>query len=53
MHLEASNQSQPSQLITTTHETTLIDLEIVRRDEIWFVEKQSDGASDLYSLQAF
>jgi hypothetical protein len=39
-----------SQLIFTTHNTHLLDLQLLRRDEIWFVEKRLGGASDMYSL---
>jgi AAA15 family ATPase/GTPase len=42
-----------SQLIVSTHESTLLDLELVRRDEIWFVEKGKNGASELFSLNQF
>jgi len=42
-----------SQLIVTTHESNLLDLDLLRRDEIWFVEKDSTGASKLYSLEEF
>lgn len=28
-----------SQLIVTTHETGLLDFELIRRDEVWFTEK--------------
>lgn len=48
----ASSKNNNNQLIITTHESLLMDLELLRRDEIWFVEKK-DGASDLYSLDAF
>ena len=41
------------QLIVTTHESRLMDLDIVRRDEIWFVEKDTAGTSKIYSLEAF
>jgi AAA15 family ATPase/GTPase len=41
------------QLIFTTHESNLLDQELFRQDEIWFVEKNKDGASDLYSLSDF
>lgn len=40
------------QLIFTTHDLNLLDLDVLRRDEIWFVEKR-DAASDLYSLADF
>lgn len=42
-----------NQLIVTSHESTLLDLSLLRRDEIWFVEKSSHGASTLYSLEEF
>jgi AAA15 family ATPase/GTPase len=38
------------QLILTTHNTHLMDLDLLRRDEIWFVQKRLNGSSDLYSL---
>lgn len=38
------------QMIVTTHETYLLDLELLRRDEIWFVEKDNAQQSKLYSL---
>lgn len=41
------------QLIFTTHESNLLDQKIFRKDEIWFVEKNKEGASDLYSLNDF
>lgn len=41
------------QLIVTTHETNLLDLELLRRDEIWFMEKDKNGASHLTSLAEF
>ena len=42
-----------SQLIFTTHESTLLDLDLMRRDAIWFAEKDDVGASHLYSLADF
>jgi uncharacterized protein len=41
------------QLIVTTHESSLLDLTILRRDEIWFTQKDVDGATKLYSLSDF
>jgi hypothetical protein len=41
------------QLIMTTHESNLLDQKLFRRDEIWFVEKDQFGATDLYSLNKF
>jgi len=43
-----------SQLIFTTHDTNLLNSDIFRRDQIWFLEKsQNTGASDLFSLYDF
>ena len=44
---------QASQLVATTHETGLLDLDLLRRDEIWFVEKNGEGATSMYSLEEF
>ncbi len=39
-----------AQLIFTTHNANLLDEKILRRDQIWFTEKNRYGATDLYSL---
>lgn len=40
-----------AQLIFTTHDTNLLDLNTLRKDEIWFVEKDScEFFTQLYSL---
>lgn len=41
------------QLIFTTHESKIMDLELVRQDEIWFVERNKHNESELYSLDVF
>lgn len=41
------------QIIVTTHESNLLDLDLLRRDEIWFAEKNKSGATHLYSLSDF
>lgn len=41
-----------AQLLITTHDTVLIDTELLRADQIWFVEKIG-GASNLYSAIDF
>jgi len=38
------------QLIVTSHESNLMDLQLLRRDEIWFCEKTKSGETRLYSL---
>ncbi len=43
-----------AQLIFNTHEISLLDLNLFRRDQIYFVEKNNKtGVSDLYSLDEF
>ncbi|MFO7683964.1 MAG: ATP-binding protein [Chloroflexota bacterium] len=42
-----------AQLIFNTQDTTLLDNRLFRRDQIWFVEKDQQGASHLYSLAEF
>lgn len=39
-----------AQLIFTTHNTLVLGSKLLRRDQIWFVEKAKQGASELYSL---
>lgn len=41
------------QLIFSTHESNLLDQEIFRQDEIWFVEKDENACSKLYPLSDF
>ena len=43
-----------AQLIFTSHNTNLLDLDIFRRDQIWFTEKdETYAATDLFSLYDF
>ena len=49
----ASRKQDRSQLIVTTHDTGLLSFDLLRRDEIWFIEKDRYGASSLYSLEEF
>lgn len=39
-----------SQLIFTTHNDNLLEDDLLRRDEVWFVTKNREGASELASL---
>jgi hypothetical protein len=48
-----TSAAHPCQIIATTHDTHLLTRELLRRDAIWFVEKDSRGASHLYSLMDF
>lgn len=42
-----------TQLICTTHESNLLDMNLLRADEVWFAEKDTLGASRLTSLAEF
>ncbi len=46
-------KGKESQIIFTTHETFYLDLSVLRRDEIFFCEKNEFGESDIYSLEEF
>lgn len=50
--LQSINRSR-AQVIVTTHESSLLDLDLLRRDEIWFAEKDSKSATRLYALTDF
>lgn len=41
------------QMLFTTHESSIMDLDCYRKDEIWFVDKDDSGHSALYSLADF
>jgi AAA15 family ATPase/GTPase len=43
---------QNAQLIFTTHDTSILDEKLFRRDQIWFVEK-TEGQSELRSLDEY
>lgn len=54
MFNDSEKNKNGSQLIFNTHDTNLLDLNILRRDQIWFTEKNNDnGVSDLYPLSDF
>lgn len=42
-----------AQLIFTTHETSILNQEVFRRDQIWFCDKGDDQATTLYPLTDF
>lgn len=45
--------SSKAQLVFTTHDTTLLSQRIMRRDQVWFVEKDKAQSTQLYSLADF
>lgn len=42
-----------AQLIFTTHDTWQLSNQLLRRDEVWFTQKDAQGISQLYSLADF
>lgn len=46
-------KTSKAQLIYTTHDTTLLDKKFFRRDQIWFVQKDDRGHSELSALSDF
>lgn len=42
-----------AQLIFATHDTNLLNLQYLRRDQIWFTEKDKTDSTELYSLVEF
>ena len=46
---EKTNQHH-AQLLFTTHDTNLLSSHLLRRDQIWFTEKDKAESTDLYSL---
>jgi AAA15 family ATPase/GTPase len=55
LQLFMNNETNPdgAQLIFATHDTNLLNLEYLRRDQIWFTEKDRTDSTDLYSLVEF
>lgn len=51
-HSSKLNQKN-AQLIFTTHDTSLLDRDLFRRDQVWFVQKDEQEGSRLYSLLDF
>jgi predicted ATPase len=49
-HLDSGH---PTQLIFTTHDTHLMDTKLLRRDQIWIVERDANGATQLRSVHDF
>jgi uncharacterized protein len=51
---EIETNPASAQLLVTTHDPTLLDEDTLRRDEVWFVEKDPDsGATQLFALADF
>ena len=53
LFMDAEKNPHGAQLIFATHDTNLLDLDVVRRDQIWFAEKDQVESTDIYSLVEF
>ena len=53
MFLNPKTNPNHAQLVFTTHDSWQLSNNLLRRDEIWFTEKDSSGVSTLYSLVDF
>lgn len=51
--LDGKGGQDLNQLIVSTHEAELLDKELLRRDEIYFIQKEKDNSSQLYSLDEY
>lgn len=45
--------SKNAQLVFTTHETSILNQDVFRRDQVWFCEKDNSQATQLYPLTDF
>lgn len=48
--MDEKTNPNKAQLIFATHDVSLLDLELFRRDQVWFVEKEFEGKSSFYSV---
>ena len=51
--LDACHADSRNQLIFATHDVNILTQDLFRRDELWGINKNSDGASILYSFREF
>lgn len=52
MHNNETNKNN-AQLVFSTHDTSILDQKLMRRDQIWFMEKDKNNSSSLYPLSDF
>ncbi len=52
-YLDSCSQDSRSQLIMTTHDVLLMDQSLMRRDEMWVIERDDRGASRLWALSDY
>jgi AAA15 family ATPase/GTPase len=52
LHNSKTNKKN-GQVVFTTHNTSFLDQKLLRRDQVWFVEKNEQNATNLYPLSDF
>ena len=40
-------------MVFTTHDVNLLDQNTIRKDQVWFTEKNEQGVSEIFSLSDF
>ncbi len=53
LFMDPNKNKNGAQLIFATHDTSLLDLSIIRRDQIWFAQKDKVASTNIYSLVEF
>lgn len=53
LFMEPHTNPNGAQLVFATHDTNQLDLGIIRRDQIWFAEKNRFDSTEIYSLIEF
>jgi len=51
--LKREEKGGTGQIVCSTHENLIIDMNILRPDEVWFVQKNDEGMSEIYPLSEF
>ncbi|WP_298369150.1 ATP-binding protein [Azospirillum sp.] len=53
LFMDPKTNPKGAQLLFTTHDTNLLSTEVLRRDQVWLTEKDTAGATHMYSLADF
>lgn len=53
LFMDKTVNNKGAQLIFATHDTNLLNIRFLRRDQIWFTEKDKTDSTELYSLVEF
>ena len=53
LFLDPEINTKNAQLLVTSHDTYILDSSNFKREQIWFTDKNKEGATELYSLNEF